>query len=253
MSLDFEARLRLLHLLCDALTTPETLAVGLERATTIACALMETEQAVILLRNEERGELIVRTRAGIEADSIRVGFPLQVEARLKRILWRVRTTHQIGSIEVGIRGVRFPILVTPLRIKGACVGLFITGGARGRPAFDPVRRQLFVLIATLAALIIENAKVYDYLRCRFAQNARDLADATRAEAGEQDPAQQLMITSLRDPNKVVRLLATSFYKELARAGFDPNHITAAAAEILDCVTRSCFSEPAAPPSSGSKE
>lgn len=46
-----------------------------------------------------------------------------------------------------------------------------------------------------------------------------------------------MISSLNNPNKVVRLLAESFYKELTRAGFSPGHITTAAAHILECITR----------------
>lgn len=240
MTLDFESRLGLLRLLCDALTTPETLREGLERITAMTCALLDTEQAVILLRDEGRGELIVRTRAGIESDNIRVGFPLRVDERLKRILWRVRTTHQIGSMEIGIEGIGFPILVTPLRVKGECIGLVITGRPRGHAGFDPTRRQLSVLTATFASLIIENAKVHDYLRQNFAQHSRELTESTRQEAAGRDQTEQLTVSSIKNPGKVVRLLAQSFYKELARAGFDPNHITTAAAEILDCVTRSQY-------------
>jgi len=242
--MEFETSLRVLTMLCDTLSTPQSLNASLDRITQMTCVLMETRQTVILLRDEERQELIVRTCAGILSDGVRVGFPLKVEARLKRILWRMRGTRQIGSIEAGIEGIGFPILVTPLRVKGECIGLLITGQSNpGKVTFDEIRRRLFMLIASFASLVIENAKVYDYLRQQFAQRSKELIEANRLDSGlKGDETEHLMVSSLINPNKVVRLLAVSFYKELARAGFGPSHVTTAAAEILDCVTRQEITE-----------
>ena len=236
--MDVTTSLHVLSLLCDALNTPHTLDEGLQRIATITGELMETGQTVVLLRDEERRDLIVRTRVGIEEDGVRVGYALDVSDRLMRILWRVRHTHQIGSLRTGIEGIGFPILVVPLRVKGERVGLLITGQVQGADhSFDDVKRRLFVLIASFASLVIENAKVYDYLRQQFAQRSQELIEANRREAVTGDETHQLMIASLKDPSKVARLLAVSFYKELARAGFAPDQIAAAAAEILDCINR----------------
>lgn len=236
--MEFETSLRVLSMLCEALTNPQSVDEGMARITELNGVLMDTQQTVVLLRDEGRHELVVRTCVGIESPNVQVGHPLRVQERLKNILWRLRTTRQIGSIEAGIDQIGFPILVTPIRVKGDCIGLIITGKSlSGKVAFDEHRRHLFTLIATLASLVIENAKVYDYLRQQFAQHSRELIEENRSNAGQRDEAEQLMVSSLKNPTKVVRLLALSFYKELARAGFSPGHITTAAAEILDCISR----------------
>ena len=236
--MDVRTSLHVLSMLCDALTTPLTLDEGLQQIAGITGDLMETGQTVVLLRDDERREFIVRTRVGIEEDGVRVGHPLDVPDRLKRVLRRVRHIHQIGSLRTGIERIGFPILVVPLRVKGERVGLLITGKAQSTEhSFDMVKRRLFVLIGSFASLVIENAKVYDYLRQQFAQRSRELIEDSRREAVAGDETHQLMITSLRDPSKVARLLAVSFYKELARAGFAPDHMAAAASEILACVNR----------------
>jgi len=200
---------------------------------------METRQTLILLRDEARHQFIVRTRVGIESEAIRVGHPIVVPERLERILWRVRHLYQIGSLETGIEAVGFPIMLVPLRVKGEPIGLLLTGQMRAaRQRFGEVQRRLFVLVASFASLMIENAKVYDYLRQQFAQRSQELLESTRREVARNgnDQTHHLMVTSIKDPSKVARLLAVSFYKELVRAGFSPDHITAAAAEILDCIT-----------------
>lgn len=235
---NFETSLEVLRILSAALTVPHTLGEGLQHITRMTGELMETDQTVLLMRDEERRELIVRTSAGIDGPNIRVGHPLVVPARLKSILWRVRSLHQINWIEAGIPDIGFPILVVPICVKGERIGMLITGKSHavGR-RFDIIHRKLFGLIAPFASLMIENSKVYDYLRQNFAQHSQELIEANRKEAGSRDQAQQLMISSLNNPNKVVRLLAESFYKELTRAGFSPGHITTAAAHILECITR----------------
>jgi len=238
-SMDLATSLEILRILSAALTVPRSLDESLQHVARMTGELMATGQTVLLMRDEDRQELIVRTCVGISSPNVRVGHPLVVPPRLKGILWRVRSLHQINWIEAGIEAIGFPIVVVPLCIRGERVGLLITGKPRTPTRrFDLIQCRLFGLIAPLAALLIENGKVYDYLRQNFAQHSQELVEANRKEARGRDQAQQLMISSLNNPNKVVRLLAESFYKELARAGFSPGHITTAAAHILECITRS---------------
>ncbi|MBT3288662.1 MAG: GAF domain-containing protein [Victivallales bacterium] len=235
---EFRTSLDVLRLLSDALTVPHTLDEGLAQITRMNCELMQSEQTTLLLRDEGRQELIVRTCLGVASDNLRVGHPIVVPARMKRILWRTRYTHQINWIEAGIEHIGFPILVTPISVRGTRVGLLITGKSRTDPQYDVIRQRMHGLIATFASLVIENAKIYDYLRQQFAQRSKDLIVENRRESnGTRDEAEQLMISSLTNPDKVVRLLAESFYKELSRAGFSAGNITMAAAHILECITR----------------
>lgn len=237
--MDLETSLRVLTVLSDALTVPHTLDQALQHIATMTGVLMETGQTVLLMRDVDRHELIVRTGVGIESRGVRVGHPLDVPERLKHILWRIRSLHQINWVDSGIPDIGFPILVVPLRIGGEVVGLLLTGkSTAGGTAFNAVQRRLAMLVATFAALAIERAKVYDYLRQQFAQRSQELMEANRRDTDSGgDETQRLMISSLTNPNKVVRLLAESFYKELVRAGFAPGHITTATAQILECITR----------------
>ena len=239
--MDFETSLQVLGVLSDVLTVPHTLDESLDRIAEMTGTLLETEQTVLLLRDEDRHELVVRTRVGIEASGLRVGHPLEVPERLMSILWRVRRLRQINWVDSGIEHIGFPILVVPLRVKGERIGMLITGRSLvATKGFDSVRRKLFVLVASFASVVIENAKVYDYLRQRFAHKSQELIEENRRDAAARDETEQLMISSLRNPNKVVRLLAESFYKELTRAGFGPGHVTTAAAHLLECITRGEF-------------
>lgn len=240
---EVQRMVRAMGVLADALTHPEDLPQSLARIAELSNVLLRSRQTALLLRDEERQEFIVRTCVGIESAGVRSGHPLVVPDRIRRILWRVRRLHQIGRVEAGIEGLGFPLLVVPLRIKGERVGLLVTaqpqrnGGPAVADGYDEIRRHLFALIASFASLIIENAKIYDYLRQQFAQRSIELSEAARRDAVSTDETQQIMISSVKNPNKVVRLLAVSFYKELARAGFGPDHVTTAAAELLDCIAR----------------
>jgi len=236
--MDIGTSLEVLDLLCDALTTPHTEDEALHRISRIIGVLMETGQTAILLRDEDRGELIVKTCAGLDTPAARPGNPLVVSARLKRILWKVRYVHRIGALPTGIEGIRFPIAAAPLLVRGEPIGVLIAGGLK-RPenGFSKVQRRLFGLVAAFASLVLENAKVSDYLRQQFAQRSRELMEANRRDDSGDDEVPRLVVTSLKNPSKVARLLAVSFYNELARAGFSPNHIMNAAAEILACINR----------------
>lgn len=247
---DFENSLDVLKILSEALTVPRSLDDGLDQITNMTRKLMDTEQAGFLFRDEDTHNLILRSAVGIEGDKLRVGFPVDLPARLHSILWRLRSLHQINWVDSGIEGLRFPMIVMPITVKGERVGLLVASGARtmGNKPYDAIRRRLFSLIGSFASLVIENSKVYDYLRQHFAFKSQELQAANSADGknvSEDERLKNLMVLSLNNPTKVVRLLAESFYKELVRAGFNAGHITIAAAQILDCLTRST------PPTAGS--
>ena len=231
---NLENSLGVLQALSEALTKPRTLDEGLDHITRLTCDLMQTEQAAFLFRDEERKDLLVRSAVGCEAmDGIRVGRFLVVPERLKRILWGLRNIHRINWVDSGIEAIGFPIIVAPISVKGVRVGVLVTGAAKDSSSnpYDSVRQNLFALIAGFSSLVIENAKMYDLLRQHFTLNS------LKAQEGEtgQVAAQNLTVNSINNPNKVIRLLAQSFYQELTRAGFSRGHVATAAAQLLDCI------------------
>ena len=246
---DFENSLDVLKILSEALTVPRSLDDGLDQITSMTRKLMGTDQAGFLFRDEGTHNLILRSAVGIEGDKLRVGFPVDLPARLHSILWRLRSLHQINWVDSGIEGLRFPMIVMPVTVKGERIGLLVASGAKSESnkPYDPIRRRLFSLIGSFASLVIENSKVYDYLRQHFAIKSQEFQAANCAAGkniSEDERLKNLMVLSLNNPTKVVRLLAESFYKEMVRAGFNAGHITIAAAQILDCLTR------CTPPASG---
>jgi|LSQX01.1.fsa_nt_gb hypothetical protein len=238
MSTGFENTLDILEILSEALTVPRTLDEGLDQIVQITCLLMETEQAAFLLIDEMQQRFIIRSAVGIDSPNFEVGQPLVLPERLLNILWRLQNLHQINWIDSGIDGLKFPIIAMPIRFRGNRIGHLVTGGAKDvSKTKDPVRRKMFSLLAPFASLIIENAKAADLLSQRFALSSRELLEAAERDAKDGDAASQLMVASIKNPVKVVRLLAESFHRELASAGFNSGQITIACAHLLDCIIK----------------
>lgn len=235
-----ENNLDVLEILSEALTIPMTLDEGLNRIIRMTCRLMETEQAAFLQIDEEHKCFIIRAAIGLDSENFCIGQPLQLPDRLQSILWRLRNIHQINWVDSGIEGIKFPIIAMPIQFKGMRIGHLITGGAHDTSTTkDPIRRNLFALLGPFASLIIENAKATDLLSQRFVMHSRELLKSAEREATNGNAAERLMVNSISNPIKVVRLLAESFHRELASAGFSTGHITIAAAHILDCALKNC--------------
>jgi hypothetical protein len=244
-----EHNIDVLMLLGEAIAQTSTLDDGLRTIVRLTCQLMDTTQAAFLLADEEKQLFIVRAAVGLESSNFREGYPLVVPERLQNILWRLQSLHQINWIDSGIEGIHFPIITMPIYFKGARIGHLITGGARDPShAKDPLRRKLLSLLAPFASLIIENGKATDLIRQRFVLNSRELLDDVRRESaetgGQNTPEDQLMVTAVRNPGKVVRLLAASFYRELSNSGFNDGHIAIAAAHLLEGIVEKGKKEPA---------
>ena len=229
---ELERNLGILEELSEALTEPSNLEEGLRRIVKLTCRVLDSTQAAVLLMDEEKQRFIVHATVGLDPTIFREGSPLIVPDRLQSILFRLQNIHQINWIDSGLEGIQFPIIVMPLYFKGHRIGHLFAGGAKDPSAArDPVRRRLFSLLGPFASLIIENGKAMDLINQRLALRPAELTDE---EVGD---GNQLMINSIRNPAKVVRIFAESFYRELTKAGFNAGHVTIAAAHLLDCIVR----------------
>lgn len=234
-----ERSIDVLVLLNEAIKETSSVDEGLYKIVDLTCRLMGTTQAALLLLDEEKELFIVRAPVGMEKTPLKDGEPLILPDRLQNILFQLRSIHQINYIESGIKGLAFPIIAMPIYFKGNRIGHLITGGAKDPgQAKDPLRRKLFSLLGPFVSLIVENTKASELLEQHFAMNATELLDSARD--GSKDnakAAQKLLVTSVRNPSKVVRLLTESFYKQLVKAGFNTGHITTAASTLLECIVK----------------
>ncbi len=232
-----ERSIDVLMLLNEAIKDTCTVDEGLRKIVDLTCRLMDTTQAALLMLDEERELFVVRAPVGLEGTPLKDREPLILPERLQNILFQLRSTHQINYINSGIPGLKFPIIAMPIYFKGNRIGHLITGGAKDPShSRDPLRRKLFSLLAPFVSLIVENMKASELLEQHFTLNTPEVLDnARQGETSNAKAAERLLVTSVRNPGKVVKLLAESFYKQLHRAGFTPGHITIAASQLLECI------------------
>ncbi len=232
-----ERSIDVLMLLNEAMKVTYSVDEGLYKIVDLTCRLMDTTQAALLLLDEEKELFIVRAPVGLEETHLKDREPLDVPLRLQNILLQLRSTHQINWINSGIEGLKFPIIAMPIYFKGNRIGHLITGGPKDpSQSKDPLRRKLLSLLGPFVSLIVENTKASELLEQHFALNAAELLNSAREGTGDNaQAAEKLLVTTVRNPGKVVRLLAESFYKQLVKAGFNEGHITTAASQLLECI------------------
>lgn len=229
----FERSVDVLMLLNEAMKESYSVDEGLHKIVDLTCRLMGTTQAALLMLDEEKEAFIVRAPLGLEGTPLKDGEPLELPERLQNILFQLRSTHQINYINSGIQGLKFPIIAMPIFFKGNRIGHLITGGATDpEQSRNPMRRKLFSLLGPFVSLIVENTKASELLEQHFALN--DLAPLLSSSPKDAATAtSQLLVTSVRNPGKMVRTLADAFYRRLRKAGFNNGHITVAASQLLE--------------------
>lgn len=119
-------------------------------------------------------------------------------------------------------------LACPLVIAGQPAGVLNASEPIGRDTFDQTDLTLIQTAALLVARAIQTLRLTQVLDSRFVQMAialeggGDCANMTRLSAHE--------------PERVAKLLAKAFYREMHRCGFTPNQIIHAASEIISELT-----------------
>ncbi len=246
----FERSVDVLMLLNEAMKESYSVDEGLHKIVDLTCRLMGTTQAALLMLDEEKEAFIVRAPLGLEGTPLKDGEPLELPERLQNILFQLRSTHQINYINSGIQGLKFPIIAMPIFFKGNRIGHLITGGATDpEQSKNPMRRKLFSLLGPFVSLIVENTKASELLEQHFALNDLEPLLSSNSKDATKDAAKatnQLLVTSVRNPGKMVRTLADAFYRRLRKAGFNNGHITVAASQLLEDIVHPPVEPTAAP-------
>lgn len=112
------------------------------------------------------------------------------------------------------------LVCAPLRIDGKLAGVVNVASAAGR-TFDATDLQMLEVIALFIGKSIQVQQLRRLLDSRFAQLAmqQEVEGPTR--------------TVYRNPDEVARILAKTFYKEMAKAGFTAAQIVNASSEIIE--------------------
>jgi L-methionine (R)-S-oxide reductase len=121
-------------------------------------------------------------------------------------------------------------MACPLFIAGEPAGVINVSDPVERTAFSPDDLEYAELAALLVARAIQVARLERILDSRFAQMAFALEGRADAMA--------VTALSAHEPDKVAKMLAKGFYKEMHHCGFTPNQIIHAAGEIISELTGS---------------
>lgn len=121
-------------------------------------------------------------------------------------------------------------IACPVLIAGEPVGVINVSDPRASGHFTEDDLELAKLAALVVGQAIQRMRLKRMLDARFAQMALTLEG--------QGNSQSMTRLAAHDPERMARLLAKSFYREMHRCGFTPSQIIHAAGEILSELTSS---------------
>jgi L-methionine (R)-S-oxide reductase len=118
-------------------------------------------------------------------------------------------------------------ICTPIAIGKQAIGVMNLSSRLGSPAFDASDQKLADIVATLIAKFIQVERLQTLIRSRVAHTTlarEEKAVVARLTDGTEPPA------------RLAKLLAKSFFRDLAAAGFEAGQIIDAASEIIELVS-----------------
>ncbi len=118
-------------------------------------------------------------------------------------------------------------MCAPVKLGTHAIGVVNLAGRSEAPPFDEGDLSVAEIAATLIAQLVQVERLQTLLQSRVAQLAM-------ARAGEE--ASNNFIAGRADLGQVAKMLARSFYKDLAAAGFEPGQIIEAASEVISQVS-----------------
>ena len=123
------------------------------------------------------------------------------------------------------RGASF--ICTPIAVGKSVIGVMNLSSRIGSPAFDEADLRLAEIVATLIGKSVQVERLQTLIRSR-------VAHASLAKEEKQVVAR--LTDGTVPPARLARLLAKSFFRDLAAAGFDAGQIIEAASEIIALVS-----------------
>lgn len=157
---------------------------------------------------------------GIAGQVLASGASVRVN-RISRSAWKAtaRRPDDAGAF-----------MACPLFLAGEPAGVINVSAPIDRTTFSADDLAAAELAALLIARAIQVGRLERMLDSRFAQMALTLEGSADAYT--------VTALSAHDPDKVAKMLAKGFYKELRHCGFTPNQIIHAAGEIISELTGS---------------
>ncbi|MEW9898357.1 GAF domain-containing protein [Chitinivorax sp. PXF-14] len=119
---------------------------------------------------------------------------------------------------------RKSMIASPIMLNGEIIGVINVSGNRHNRPFNIDDQNLLDIAALFIGKSIQVMQLQSALHSRFTQ----MALAQEQEEGRSP----FSPTAVQHPDQMAKLLAKTFYRELAKAGFNPKQIISTATEII---------------------
>ncbi|MES1998419.1 MAG: GAF domain-containing protein [Pseudomonadota bacterium] len=116
------------------------------------------------------------------------------------------------------------LMVVPIRAEGSTIGVMNVTHPGSASAFSASDLAMLEIIALLTGKAIQTVHLQNLLNSRFAQIAL-AQEADNAIGG-------VMLATAYDTDKMARIVARTFFREMTQAGFGSKQIIQAASEII---------------------
>ena len=221
---------RSLKMMGDLFAPHDTLDVLLEEAARVTVDLLGADYAFVIWATVSPQRLSVRarwSRPGV------VDSPALSDQAVAFVENNQHTnTAELTSPSASQQPCENSMVLHHLKVKGESVGyLVVLPGLVDSARFPNL---LFSVIGEQIGRTIEVHQTRQFLASRYSALAQ--FKETGDDAGEAEPLDGHLLAAVRNPDKVARLLAKSFYRDLRKAGFDANQVLLVASEIIGNLT-----------------
>jgi GAF domain-containing protein len=229
-----ESLLDKLHQLAGFLDTHGSLDQQLDTLAERAAVMLNAAQCSIMLYAEEQADvprLQVRASYGALPEVAYTqlvahgeGIAGQVAANGVALLVEDITASPYAHLARRKSHTSNSLMVVPIRAEGSTIGVMNVTHPVSASAFDASDLAVLEMIAQLTGKAIQTVHLQNLLNSRFAQIAL-AQEADNAIGG-------VMLATAYDTDKMARIVAKTFFREMTQAGFGSKQIIQAASEII---------------------
>jgi len=162
----------------------------------------------------------MNVREGISGHVVATGKPLLVEDIEHSEFSHAARRHYPSKC----------LISAPIILNKKVIGVIHVNTPKGKHIYDLEDLNLLNIVAMLVSKSIQVIQVQKLMQSQYTIFA--MAKRNKEELSS------IAATARQDLDKVSKLLAKTFYREMSKAGFGPDHIISAASEIISLLNES---------------
>ena len=201
----------------------------------MAAEILQTQNCSIMLlkSDEDTGEISLRVFAHSgylpdvahrEARRIKESISGYVVSKAEPLFVEDIDRSQFSHLKRG-RYTSKGFIAAPIKIHDKVIGVINANTPLNRSNVERKDLDLLMTIALLIGKSIQVIQLQSLLRSKYAQYALGQAQGT-----------SLSVSVHQSPDKIAKILAKTFYNEMSKAGFGPDHMLTTAAEIVSLLS-----------------